>query len=82
MPADTSIPHAGADALREPRFCAPYAPPDEQVAATLLDGATRPAAAERRIDAYAGHLVAGIRARTGGLGGIEDFLHSYSLSTP
>src|SRR6516165_6781038 len=82
MPADTSIPHAGADALREPRFCAPYAPPDEQVAATLLDGATRPAAAERRIDAYAGHLVAGIRARTGGLGGIEDFLHAYSLSTP
>ena len=82
MPADTSIPHAGADALREPRLCAPYAPPDEQVAATLLDGATRPAAAERRIDAYAGHLVAGIRARTGGLGGIEDVLHAYSLSTP
>ena len=26
-------------------------------------------------------LVEAIRAKTGGLGGIEDFLHAYSLST-
>jgi len=62
-------------------FRAPYAPPDESIAAELLDGAVRPAAVERRIDAYASRLIAGIRARAGGLGGIEDFLHAYSLST-
>jgi RHH-type transcriptional regulator, proline utilization regulon repressor / proline dehydrogenase / delta 1-pyrroline-5-carboxylate dehydrogenase len=62
-------------------FSAPYAPPDETVAAALLAGASRAPAAERRIDARAARLIEGIRARTGGLGGIEDFLHAYSLST-
>src|SRR5262245_29582906 len=62
-------------------FSAPYAPPDETVAAAFLAGAPRVAAAERRIDARAARLIEGIRARTGGLGGIEDFLHAYSLST-
>src|SRR5580692_2966944 len=62
-------------------FAAPYAPPDEVIAAELLDQAPRSAAAERRIDAYTAHLIEGIRARTGGLGGIEDFLHAYSLTT-
>src|SRR5499427_5829320 len=38
-------------------------------------------AAERRIDAFATRLIEGIRAKAGGLGGIEDFLHAYSLST-
>jgi RHH-type transcriptional regulator, proline utilization regulon repressor / proline dehydrogenase / delta 1-pyrroline-5-carboxylate dehydrogenase len=60
---------------------AAYSPPDEAIAAELLDRARRPAAAERRIDAYATRLIESIRARTGGLGGIEDFLHAYSLST-
>src|SRR5215472_14277680 len=62
-------------------FSVPYAPPDETVAATLLAEISRAAAAERRIDARAGRLIEGIRARAGGLGGIEDFLHAYSLST-
>ena len=34
-----------------------------------------------RIDARATTLIEGIRGRAGGLGGIEDFLHAYSLST-
>ena len=38
-------------------------------------------AAEARIDALAAKLVEAIRSKTGGLGGIEDFLHAYSLST-
>ena len=42
---------------------------------------TRPAEAERRIDQRATRLIEGIRAQAGGLGGIEDFLHAYSLST-
>src|SRR5215467_578630 len=77
MIPDTNIGQADA----APLFSAPYAPPDEVMAAALLDEAPRASEAERRIDAYARRLVEGIRARAGGLGGIEDFLHAYSLST-
>ena len=62
-------------------FGAPYAPADEAIASDLFAQVTRPAAAEERINAHAARLIEGIRARTGGLGGIEDFLHAYSLST-
>jgi RHH-type proline utilization regulon transcriptional repressor/proline dehydrogenase/delta 1-pyrroline-5-carboxylate dehydrogenase len=79
MRASADISSVGQRTLRE--FHAPYARPDEAIAADLLDGARRPAAAELNIDAYAARLIEGIRARTGGLGGIEDFLHAYSLST-
>src|SRR2546423_5053619 len=64
-----------------PVFSAPYAAPDEELAAALLAAAPREAAAEARIDARATRLVGAIRAKSGGLGGIEDFLREYSLST-
>jgi len=64
-----------------PRLRAPYAPPDEELAARFLAEAGREAAAEARIDARATGLIAAIRSRAGGVGGIEDFLHEYSLST-
>jgi RHH-type proline utilization regulon transcriptional repressor/proline dehydrogenase/delta 1-pyrroline-5-carboxylate dehydrogenase len=64
-----------------PVFAAPYAPQDEAIAAELLADAPRPAAAETRIDKQARQLIEAIRAKAGGLGGIEDFLHAYSLST-
>ncbi len=64
-----------------PPFAAPYAPADEAIAASLLAAAARPAEAEARIDARATRLIEAIRARTGGLGGVEDFLHAYALST-
>ena len=64
-----------------PLFGAPYAPADEAIASDLFAQVRRPAAAEESISAYAARLIEGIRARTGGLGGIEDFLHAYSLST-
>jgi RHH-type proline utilization regulon transcriptional repressor/proline dehydrogenase/delta 1-pyrroline-5-carboxylate dehydrogenase len=64
-----------------PAFAAAYAPPDEAMAPALLAGAGRAPEAEARIDARARRLIETIRARTGGLGGIEDFLHAYSLST-
>ena len=63
-----------------PPFRAPFAPPDEELAAEFLRAAGRDAAAERRIDARVRALVGAIRAKTG-LGSIEDFLHAYSLST-
>jgi RHH-type transcriptional regulator, proline utilization regulon repressor / proline dehydrogenase / delta 1-pyrroline-5-carboxylate dehydrogenase len=64
-----------------PSFRAPYAPPDETIAAVLLKGARRGEEAEARIDSRATRLVEAIRARSGGLGGVEDFLHAYALST-
>ncbi len=55
------------------------------LAALLLGDAARDAEAESRVDARARKMVEAIRAKTGGgigtLGGIDDFLHAYSLST-
>ena len=62
-------------------FVAPYAPPDEELAARLIVGVPRAPEVEARIDARATRLIEGIRAHAGGLGGVEDFLHAYSLST-
>jgi RHH-type proline utilization regulon transcriptional repressor/proline dehydrogenase/delta 1-pyrroline-5-carboxylate dehydrogenase len=68
-----------------PPFAAPYAPADETMAAALLDGAARSHEAEPRVDARAARWVTAIRSRAGGLagslGGVEDFLHAYALST-
>ena len=64
-----------------PPLRSPYAPPDEGIARVLLASAPRSSEAEARIDARARRLVEAIRARTGGLGGVEDFLHAYALST-
>ena len=64
-----------------PEFRAPYAGADEDFAARFLPAARRDLAAEARIDARAARLVEAIRARVGGLGGVEDFLHAYALST-
>src|SRR5262249_59196285 len=80
MIPDTAISLA-ADADTAPLFSAAYAPPDEAIAPGLLRDASRASDAERRIDAYARRLIEGIRARAGGLGGIEDVRHAYSLST-
>src|SRR5215211_2335106 len=62
-------------------FVAPYAPPDEELAARLLAAVARASSVEARIDARVTRLIEGIRAHAGGLGGVEDFLHAYSLST-
>ncbi|MBO0716707.1 MAG: bifunctional proline dehydrogenase/L-glutamate gamma-semialdehyde dehydrogenase PutA, partial [Rhizobiales bacterium] len=64
-----------------PPFQAPFAPADEELAAKFLTDAPRDGAAERRIDARARRLIEAIRAKIGGLGGVEDFLHAFSLST-
>ncbi|HZP69984.1 MAG TPA: bifunctional proline dehydrogenase/L-glutamate gamma-semialdehyde dehydrogenase PutA [Pseudolabrys sp.] len=64
-----------------PPFRAPYAPADESIARTLLASAARQSEAEARVDTRARRLIEAIRGRTGGLGGVEDFLHAYALST-
>src|SRR5215469_14688912 len=64
-----------------PPFASPYAPPDEDLAVKFIAASARDDAADRRIDARARRLIEAIRAKIGGLGGIEDFLHAFSLST-
>ena len=70
-----------ATASEVPLFRALFAPPDEELASRFLADAKRDTDTERRVDIRARSLVEAIRAKAGGLGGIEDFLHAYSLST-
>lgn len=64
-----------------PPFRAPFAQDDGEIAARLLAGARREPAAKARIDARATGLIDAIRSRKVGLGGIEELLREYSLST-
>jgi RHH-type proline utilization regulon transcriptional repressor/proline dehydrogenase/delta 1-pyrroline-5-carboxylate dehydrogenase len=72
MPADPSSP---------PPFSAPYAPDDAAIAARLLGTATLAAAQEARIDRTATRLVEAIRTNDDPLGGVEDMLREFALST-
>jgi RHH-type transcriptional regulator, proline utilization regulon repressor / proline dehydrogenase / delta 1-pyrroline-5-carboxylate dehydrogenase len=62
-------------------FRADYAPDDDALVARLLAEIARPADVDARIAARARGYVEGIRAARGGIGGVEDFMHEYSLST-
>jgi RHH-type proline utilization regulon transcriptional repressor/proline dehydrogenase/delta 1-pyrroline-5-carboxylate dehydrogenase len=62
-------------------FRAPYAEDDDAIARALLAGAALAPAREAAIDRRATGLIEAIRARTGGIGGVEDVLRAYSLST-
>ena len=62
-------------------FRAAFAPEDEILARVLLAEASLPPAHEPQIDAEATRLIEAIRAGQGGIGGIEQILQEYSLST-
>ncbi len=62
-------------------FRAPYAPDDESLAAPLLASSTLPPETERAIDTEARHLIEAIRSGSGGIGGVEQILQEYALST-
>lgn len=62
-------------------FRVPFAEDDGEIAARLLAGARREPASKARIDARATELIDAIRSRKVGLGGIEELLREYSLST-
>jgi RHH-type transcriptional regulator, proline utilization regulon repressor / proline dehydrogenase / delta 1-pyrroline-5-carboxylate dehydrogenase len=64
-----------------PRFAAEYAPADEALVPRLIAETTQDPAAEKRIAAAARRYIEGIRKARGGIGGLEDFMHEYSLST-
>src|SRR5256885_13587447 len=64
-----------------PPFSAPYAPDDVAMAASLLAAAKLSAAQEVRIDLTARKLIEAIRANDDPLGGVEDMLREFALST-
>jgi RHH-type proline utilization regulon transcriptional repressor/proline dehydrogenase/delta 1-pyrroline-5-carboxylate dehydrogenase len=72
-------PRPVADAA--PVFHTPYAEDDAAIAGRLLADGRREPAAKARIDARATGLIEAIRTRRVGLGGIEELLREYSLST-
>ncbi|MEM6546245.1 MAG: L-glutamate gamma-semialdehyde dehydrogenase [Pseudomonadota bacterium] len=62
-------------------FAAPFAPADEGLAPDLVARVVRDAEADARIDRCATALIEAIRAEAGSVGGLEDFLRDYGLST-
>jgi RHH-type transcriptional regulator, proline utilization regulon repressor / proline dehydrogenase / delta 1-pyrroline-5-carboxylate dehydrogenase len=64
-----------------PPFAAPYAPDDGVIAARLLDTARLTAEQDARIDRTASRLIKAIRAKDDRLGGVEDMLREFALST-
>jgi RHH-type proline utilization regulon transcriptional repressor/proline dehydrogenase/delta 1-pyrroline-5-carboxylate dehydrogenase len=64
-----------------PPFSAPYAPDDSAIAARLLSEARLPPEAEARIDHTARGLIDAIRENDDPLGGVEDMLREFALST-
>ncbi len=62
-------------------FSAPYAPDEAALRLALFGAAALPPEAEARAEAIGRDLVGAIRAARHGLGGVEELLHAYSLST-
>ena len=64
-----------------PPFSAPYAPDDRTIAARLLETARLDAGREQPISGTATRLIEAIRANDDPLGGVEDMLREFALST-
>jgi RHH-type proline utilization regulon transcriptional repressor/proline dehydrogenase/delta 1-pyrroline-5-carboxylate dehydrogenase len=62
-------------------FAAAFAPDDSAMAAALLETARLGAAQEQRIDRLATRLIEAIRANDDRLGGVEDMLREFALTT-
>jgi RHH-type transcriptional regulator, proline utilization regulon repressor / proline dehydrogenase / delta 1-pyrroline-5-carboxylate dehydrogenase len=70
-----------SDSSAVPLFKAPYAPDDFLMAARLLETADPGAERNARIDHTATRLISAIRANSDRLGGVEDMLREFALST-
>ncbi len=64
-----------------PLFTAPYAPDDAEIAARLLPASHLSPPQQARIDRTATRLIEAIRKRDDRLGGVEDMLREFALST-
>src|ERR1700760_1899466 len=70
-----------SDSLALPPFAAPYAPDDAAIAARLLEASHLEPGREQRIDRTATRLIEAIRDNDDPLGGVEDMLREFALST-
>src|ERR1700752_4636171 len=70
-----------SDPASIPLFTAPYAPDDGAIAAGLLATAPVSAAQDKQIDRTATRLIDAIRTNDDPLGGVEDMLREFALST-
>jgi RHH-type transcriptional regulator, proline utilization regulon repressor / proline dehydrogenase / delta 1-pyrroline-5-carboxylate dehydrogenase len=68
------------DSASQP-FSAPFAPDDRAFAHGLLKAAHLTAEQDRRIDSTATHLIEAVRANDDRLGGVEDMLREFALTT-
>src|SRR5581483_9464961 len=64
-----------------PPFTAPYSPDDRVIAERLLASAPLDAGQEARIDRVASRLIEAIRTNDDPLGGVEDMLREFAMST-
>src|SRR5918993_2909305 len=62
-------------------FNPPYAEDDKAIATRLLASSRLSAEREKHVDEQATRLIEAIRAKGGGLGGVEEMLREYALST-
>ena len=70
-----------SDSVSVAPFTAPFAPDDGAIAAELLAAARLEPEQEKRIDQTATRLVEAIRTNDDPLGGVEDMLREFALST-
>ena len=70
-----------SDSVPVAPFVAPYAPDDGAIAAELLAASRLQPEQEKRIDRTATRLIEAIRADDDPLGGVEDMLREFALST-
>ena len=66
---------------RAPCFSSPYAEDETVVVRRLLAARPEDPRARARVDAHASHLITAIREGKSAIGGVEDFLKAYSLTT-
>lgn len=66
----------------QPHFDAPYAQDDDRLIAEYAGMLRLETRQDARIDRDATHYIEAIRASSGSIGGVDDFLREYGLSTP
>ena len=64
-----------------PPFCAPFSIDDQAAVSALLKASSRWTHDEDKVDERARALIVGIRKAAGGIGGVEDFLREFGLSS-
>src|SRR5215813_4204473 len=70
-----------SDAASLAPFNAPYAPDDRAIAERLLEAARLSPAQDRNIDRTATRLIDAVRSHDDRLGGVEEMLREFALST-